>query len=132
MADTASAPDTAAIATLPSIALSLRRGDAAACNSAAAQLRDLVTKAPADTATEVCAAVAAHGDVVDASFVQALGRADMDGGTQHALVLAMLALYMQVHEECNEPSSPMMQASPIFIPILTSIIAREDPVSTSR
>ncbi len=70
----APSPDVAALAALPAIVVAMRHGDAAACDSAAAQLRDLVTKAPADAAASVRVAVAKHGDIVDAVFVQALGR----------------------------------------------------------
>ena len=126
------APDSAAIAALPAIAAALRLGDAAACDAAAAQLRDLVEKAPANAAAAVCLAVATSEEAVDAAFVCALQRSDLSGQAQHALVTAMTAVYLKVYDECNRPSSPMMQASPIFLPILLCIIAREQPVSTCR
>ena len=97
MADFATAPEDAAVAVFPSIALALRQGDAAARDSAAAQLRDLVTKAPADAAAAVCVAVAKSDDVVDAAFVQALVRADLSDAAQHALATAMVALL--IHDE---------------------------------
>jgi hypothetical protein len=126
------APEDAAIAAFPSIALALRQGDAAACDSAAAQLRDMVTKAPADAAAAVCLSVANSNDIVVAAFVQALGRVDLSDAAQHALLTAMMALYMQFYDECNAPSSAMMQASPVFLPLLFNIIAQDHPVSTSR
>ncbi len=64
------------LAALPAIAAALRLSNPFACAAAAAQLRDLVTKAPADAAAAVCVEVARH-DVVDAAFVRALGRAGL-------------------------------------------------------
>jgi hypothetical protein len=132
MAAPTPAPDPAAVAALPAIALALRQGDASACEAAAVQLRDIVTKAPADAQAAVCVAVARNSEVVDAAFVQALGRLELSDATQHALVSAMMKLYMQVYDACNEPSSAMMQACPVYLPILLRIIAQEQPVSSCR
>ena len=96
------------------------------------QLRDIVTKAPADVQAAVCVAVARNVEVVDAAFVQALGRPGLSDAAQHALVNAMMKLYMQVYDTCNEPSSAMMQACPVYLPILLRIIAQEQPVAICR
>ena len=128
----APSPDVAALAALPAIAGALRHGDASACDSAAAQLRDLVTKAPANAAAAVCVVVAKHGDIVDAAFVQALGRQGLSDAAQHALVDAMMAVYLKVPDDCNDPSSAMMQASSRFLPILLHVVAQERPVSSCR
>jgi hypothetical protein len=77
-------------------------------------------------------AIAKNGEVVDAAFVQALGRQELSEGAQHALVLAMTSMYMKVHDVCNDPSSAMMQASPLFLPLLLRVIAQEQPVATCR
>ena len=132
MAAKAPAPDPAGIAALPSIALSLRQGDASACERAAVQLRDLVANAPGGTEAAICAAIAKNGEVVDAAFVQALGRQELSDGAQHALVVAMLTMYMKAYDVCNDPSSAMMQASPLFLPLLLRVIAQEQPVATCR
>ena len=128
------APDVglSALAMLPAIALSLREGNAFACESASLQLRDLVTKAPSDAATAVSVAVASSGEIVDAAFLHALGRMDLSQAAQHALVLTMKTLYMKAHDECTCPSSAMMLGSPVFLPILQRIIAQEQPVSACR
>ena len=126
----APSPDVAALAALPAIAVSLRHGDAPACDSAAAQLRDLVTKAPADAAAAVCVAVAKHGDIVDAAFVQALGRQGLSDAAQHALVDAMMTILL--HDDAKEASAALMHASPVFLPILLRIIEQELPVSVCR
>ena len=125
-----SSPDVAALAALPAIALALRHGDASACDSAAAQLRDLVTKAPADAAAAVCVAVAKHGDIVDAAFVQALGRQGLSDAAQHALVVAMMTILLP--DDAKEASTALMHASPVFLPILLRIIEQELPVSVCR
>jgi hypothetical protein len=130
MADFATAPEDAAVAVFPSIALALRQGDAAARDSAAAQLRDLVTKAPADAAAAVCVAVAKSDDVVDAAFVQALVRADLSDAAQHSLVTAMMALLL--HDDAKDASTALMRASPVYLLVLLRIIAQELPVSTCR
>jgi hypothetical protein len=130
MADLATAPEAAAIAAFPSIALALRQGDAAALDSAAAQLRDLVTKAPADAAAAVCVAVAKSDDVVDAAFVQALGRADLSDAAQHALATTMMALFF--HDDAKDASTALMRACPVYLPVLLRIIAQQLPVSTCR
>lgn len=126
------APDAAALEMLPAIALALRQGDQSAFKSAALQLKDLVTNAPAHAAAALYSFIVKNGDVVDAAFVQALGRCELSEECQHALVLTMMTLYMKVYDDCNDPSSPMMQASPFFLPILLSIMAREHPVSACR
>ena len=126
----APSPDVAALAALPAIAVALRHGDASACDSAAAQLRDLVTKAPADAAAAVCVAVAKHGDIVDAAFVQALGRQGLSDTAQHALVDAMMTILL--HVDALEASTALMLASPVFLPILLRIIEQELPVSVCR
>jgi hypothetical protein len=130
MADLATAPEAAAIAVFPSIALALRQGDAAALDSAAAQLRDLVTKAPADAAAAVCVAVAKSDDVVEAAFVQALGRADLSDAAQHALVTTMMALLL--HNDAKDACTVLMRAAPVYLPAFLRIIAQELPVSTCR
>ena len=94
------------------------------------QLRDIVTKAPADAQAAVCVAVARSVEV--AAFGQALGRPGLSDAAQHALVNAMMKLYMQVYDTCNEPSSAMMQACPVYLPILLRIIAQEQPVAICR
>jgi hypothetical protein len=119
-----------ALAVLPALALALRRGDASACESASFQLRDLVTKAPADAATAI--AVVSSIDIVESAFVHALGRLDLSQEAQHALILTMKVLYMKAHDECTRPSSAMMLGSPVFLPILQRIIAQEQPVSACR
>jgi hypothetical protein len=121
-----------ALAVLPALALALRRGDASACESASFQLRDLVTKAPADAATAICIAVVSSIDIVESAFVHALGRLDLSQEAQHALILTMKVLYMKAHDECTRPSSAMMLGSPVFLPILQRIIAQEQPVSACR
>jgi len=130
------APDPAAIAALPAIALALRQGDGSSCEHAAVRLRDLVTKAAAEAAGDaqaaVCGAIANNGEVVDAAFVQALGRQGLSDAAQRALVLTMMSLYMKFYDVCNDPSSAMMQASFLFLPILLRIISQEQPVSTCR
>ena len=126
----APSPDVAALAALPAIAVALRHGDASACDSAAAQLRDLVTKAPADAAAAVCVAVAKHGDIVDAAFVQALGRQGLSDTAQHALVVAMMTILF--YDDSQEASTALMHASPVFLPILLRIIEQELPVSVCR
>ena len=126
----APSPDVAALAALPAIAVALRHGDASACDSAAAQLRDLVTKAPADAAAAVCVAVAKHGDIVDAAFVQALGRQGLSDTAQHALVVAMMTILLP--DDSKEASTALMHASPVFLPILLRIIEQELPVSVCR
>ena len=123
-------PDVAAHAALPAIALALRHGDASACDSAAAQLRDLVTKAPSDDAAAVCVAVAKHGDIVDAAFVQALGRQGLSDAAQHALVVAMMTILL--HDDAKEASTALMHASPVFLHIFLRIIEQELPVSVCR
>ena len=123
-------PDVAALAALPAIAVALRHGDASACDSAAAQLRDLVTKAPADAAAAVCVAVAKHGDIVDAAFVQALGRQGLSDTAQHALVVAMMTILLP--DDAKEASTALMHASPVFLLILLRIIEQELPVSVCR
>ena len=128
----APAPDPSAIAALPSIALALRQGDASACERAAVQLRDLVANAPGGTEAAICVAIAKNGEVVDAAFVQALGRQELSDGAQHALVVAMTSMYMKAYDACNDPSSAMMQASPLFLPLLLRVIAQEQPVATCR
>ena len=126
----APSPDVAALAALPAIAVALRHGHASACDSAAAQLRDLVTKAPADAAAAVCVAVAKHGDIVDAAFVQALGRQGLSDTAQHALVVAMMTILRP--DDSKEASTALMLASPVFLPILLRIIEQELPVSVCR
>ena len=126
----APAPDPAAAAALPTIALALRQGDAAACDAAAVQLRDLVAKAPGDTQAAVCVAIAKNGEVVDAAFVQALGRQGLSDAAQHSLVLAMMT--MLLHDDAKEGSTAMMQACPHYLPTLLRIIAQEQPVATCR
>ena len=126
----APSPDVAALAALPAIAVALHHGDASACDSAAAQLRDLVTKAPADAAAAVCVAVAKHGDIVDAAFVQALGRQGLSDTAQHALVVAMMTILRP--DDSKEASTALMHASPVFLPILLRIIEQELPVSVCR
>jgi ADP-ribosylglycohydrolase len=126
----APSPDVAALAALPAIAVALHHGDASACDSAAAQLRDLITKAPADAAAAVRVAVAKHGDIVDAAFVQALGRQGLSDTAQHALVVAMMTILL--HVDALEASTALMHASPVFLPILLRIIEQELPVSVCR
>jgi hypothetical protein len=122
----------AATAALPSITLALRHGDESSCESAALQLRDLVTTAPADAAAVLYTSIAKSSDVVDAAFVQALGRRELSAKSQHALVHTMMTLYMKVYDDCNEPSSAMMLASPLFLPMLLRIMGQEQPVSVCR
>ena len=128
----APAPVPSAIAALPAIALALHQGDASACERAAVQLRDLVVNAPGGTEAAICVAIAKNGEVVDAAFVQALGRQDLSDGAQHALVVAMTSMYMKAYDACNDPSSAMMQASPLYLPLLLRVIAQEQPVATCR
>jgi hypothetical protein len=130
MADLATAPEAAAIAAFPFVALALRQGDAAARNSAAAQLRDLVTQAPADAAAAVCVALAKSDDVVEGAFVQALGRADPSDAAQHALATTMMVLLR--HEDAKDASTSLMRAGPVYLPAFLRIIAQELPVSTCR
>ena len=125
-------PDAAVIAELPAITLALRQGGESACEAAAVQLHDIVVKAPSDTKNSVCIAIASNGEVIDAAFVQALGRPEISVSMQQALVSTMMSIYLTVHDFCNEPSSAMMQASPLFLPILLRIIAQEQPVSVCR
>ena len=120
----------AAIAALPAIAAALRLGDPAACDAAAAQLRELVEKAPADAAAAVCVAVARHDDVVDAAFVHALGRAGLSDAAQHALVTAMMTILF--HDDAIEAGTALMRAASVFLPALQRIIARELPASSCR
>jgi hypothetical protein len=129
MAAATVAPDPVAPAALPAIALALRHGDASAREAAAVQLRHIVTKAPAD-AQAVCVAVAGHSDVVDAAFVQALGRPGLSEAAQHALVTAMMT--MMSYDGVKEACTAMMQASPVYMPVLLRIIAQEQPVSACR
>jgi hypothetical protein len=77
-------------------------------------------------------AVARSSDVVDAAFVRALGRPGLSDAVQHALVTTMKTMYMQAYDTCNEPSSAMMQASPVYLPVLLRIIAQEQPVAACR
>ncbi len=114
----------AAIAALPAIAAALRLGDAAA------QLRDLVEKAPADAAAAVCVAVARHDDVVDAAFVHALVRAGLSDAAQHALVTAMLTILFR--GDANDAGTALMRAASVFLPALQRIIARELPALSCR
>jgi hypothetical protein len=130
MAAPTPAPDPAAVAALPAIALALRHGDASACEAAAVQLRDIVTKAPADAQAAVCVAVARNGEVVDAAFVQALGRPGLSDAAQHALVNAMMT--MIAHDDVKEASTAMMQVCSVYLPILLRIIAQEQPVAACR
>ena len=122
----------AAFAALPAITLALRHGDESSCESAALQLRDLVTNAPADAAAVLYTSIAKSSDVVDAAVVQALGRRELSAKSQHALVHTMMTLYMKVYDDCNEPSCAMMLASPLFLPILLRIMSQEQPVSACR
>jgi len=124
------APVPAAIAALPAIALALRQGDASSCEHAAVRLKDLVTQAAGDAQAAVCVATAKISEVVDAAFVQALGRQGLSDAAQHALVLTMMS--MLNHDDVKEASSAMMQACPVYLPILLRIIAQEQPVSTCR
>jgi hypothetical protein len=119
-------------AALPSIVLALRGADASACEIAALQLRDLVASAPDDTAVALAKSITANGEVVDAAFVHALRRLDLSQEALNALVLTMKMLYMKAHDECTSPSSAMMLASVVFLPILQRIIAQERPVSACR
>ena len=130
MAGLATAPAAAAIAALPSIALALRQGDASACANAAAQLLDLVANAPADAAASVSVTVAKSDDIIDAAFVQALGRADVSDVAQHALVTAMMMILL--HDDAKEAGTALMRASPVHLPAFLRIIAQELPVSTCR
>jgi hypothetical protein len=130
MSNLATAPDAAAVAALPAIALNLRQGDVAACDSAAAELRDLVMKAPADAAAAICVAVAKNDDVVDAAFVRALGRAGLSDAAQRALVSAIMTILL--YDDAQDAATAMMRASPDFLPALLRIIAQEVPVSTCR
>ena len=132
MAAPAAAHNPSSCAVLPAIALALRQGDAAACETAALQLRDIVTKAPADAQAALCVAVASDSDVVNSAFVQALGRPRLSDAAQHALVHTMTKIYVQAYDICNEPSSAMMQACPVFLPILLRIMAQEQPVAACR
>ena len=128
----APAPDPAVAAALPTIALALRQGDAAACDAAAVQLRDIVTKAPADAQAAACVAIARSSEVVDAAFVRALGRPGLSDAAQHSLVTTMMKMYMLAYDTCNDPSSAMMQACTVYLPTLLRIIAQEQPVATCR
>jgi hypothetical protein len=119
-----------AVSVLPAIALALRQGDVAACDVAAAHLRDLVTKAPADVAAAVCEAVAKNDDIVDAAFVQALDRARLSDAAQRALVTAIMTILN--HDDAKDATSAMARASPVFLPVLMRFIAQEMPVSTCR
>ena len=129
MAAATAAPDPVATAALPAIALALRHGDASAREAAAVQLRNIVTKAPAD-AQAVCMAVAGHSDVVDAAFVQALGCPGLSEAAQHALVTAMMT--MMSYDGVKEACTAMMRACPVYMPVLLRIIAQEQPVAACR
>jgi hypothetical protein len=118
------------LAALPAIAAALRLSNPFACAAAAAQLRDLVTKAPADAAAAVCVEVARHDDVVDAAFVRALGRAGLSEAAEHALVTAMMTILR--HDDCKESGTALMRAASVFLPALQRIIARELPASSCR
>jgi hypothetical protein len=124
--------DSAALEVLPAVVLALRHGGQPDCDRAAFQLRDLVTKAPADAAAALFASIVNNSEIVDAAFVQALGRCELSEESEQALMVTMMTLYMKVYDDCNEPLSPMMQASPLFLPILLRIMAREQPVSACR
>ena len=119
-------------AALPSIALALRGSDASACESAAMQLRDIVTRAPDDAAVVMAKSISENGEVVDAAFVYALRRLDLSQDALNALVHTMKILYMKAHDECTRPSSAMMLASVVFLPFLQRIIAQECPVFACR
>ncbi len=129
MAAASPAPHPAAAA-LPAIALGLRLADAAACEAAALQLRDMVTNANGDAQTAVCVALARSSDVVDAAFVLALGRSGLSDAAQHALVTAMMT--MLLHDDVKEVSTAMMLACPVYLPILLRIIAQEQPPAACR
>ena len=130
MATTSPAPASTALAALPAIALALRFGDAAACDSAAAQLRDLVATAPEDAAAAVSAAVATDENTVEAAFELALGRAGLSDDAQHALVTAMMMILH--HDVAKEAETALVRASPVFLTTLQRIIAQQLPVSASR
>ena len=122
MAAKAPAPDPAGIAALPSIALSLRQGDASACERAAVQLRDLAATGSGDTQIAACVAIANNSDLVDAAFVQALRRPGLSDTVQHALVVTMMS--MLLHDDVKHESTPMMLACPYYMPVLLRIIAQ--------
>jgi hypothetical protein len=122
--------DPAVTASLPTITLALRQCNAAACEAAAVQLRDIVTKAPADAQAAVCAAVAKSSDAVDAAFVQALGRPGLSDIAQHALVMTIKVMFR--HDDTKVASTPMMQACPVYLPFILRIVAQEQPVSACR
>ena len=90
----------------------------------------MVTNAAADAQAAACEAIAKNGEVVEAAFVQALGRQGLSDGAQHALVVAMMT--MLLHDDVKEASTPMMQACPHYLPLLQRVIAQEQPVATCR
>ncbi len=47
----------------------------------------------------------------------------------HALVTTMV---MMNHDEVKDASTPMMQACPVYLPVLQRIIAQEQPMSACR
>ena len=122
MAAKAPAPDPAGIAALPSIALSLRQGDASACERAAVQLRDLAATGSGDTQIAACVAIANNSDLVNAAFVEALRRPGLSDNVQHALVVTMMS--MLLHDDVKHESTPMMLACPFYMPVLLRIIAQ--------
>jgi hypothetical protein len=131
MAAPAPNADPAAIAALPALALALCQDDASAFEVAAVQLRDFVTKNSDDDAqAAVCVAVARSCEVVDAAFVQALRRPLLSDTAQRALLTTMMT--MLNHDDVMEVSTAMMQACPLYLPILLRIIAQEQPVSVCR
>jgi hypothetical protein len=130
MAAPTAAPHPAAAAALSAIALALRQGNAVTCQAAVVQLRDIVTNATADDQAAVCVAVARSSDVVDAAFVQLLGHPGLSDAAQHALVTTMMT--MLLHDDVKEASTALMQACPVFLPILLRIIAQEQPSAACR
>ncbi len=123
-------PDLSPLAALPAIASALRQIDASVWDTAAAQLQDLVTNAPARAAAAVCVAVAKNADAVHSAFVQALVRPGLSEAAQHSLVLAMMAILD--HDDAKELSTAMVRACDVFLPALLRIIAQEHPVSSCR
>ena len=112
------------------IARALRQADAAACEAAALQLCDIVTKSPADAQAAVCVAVASDSDLVEAAFVHALGRPGLSDAEQHALVTTVMM--MLLHDDVKKASTAIMLAYPAYLLILLRIIAQEQPVAACR
>ena len=63
----------------------------------------MVTNAAADAQAAACEAIAKNGEVVEAAFVQALGRQGLSDGAQHALVLTTMSVLL--HDDAKEAST---------------------------